>query len=336
MRGTYGSARLAIFALFCLVSACIAQTADNEWQDLVQFRLPEDASTRAKVNRSADWLRQHTVRVLWREAEAPIPVVAWKDPTLEPDKPALLAGYLITDTLWAAKALKPIDAKVAAEMENGLRRMGWYGNGLQDVLFHRLEKVRHRPVDVDFVHGHSLGRYTSTDGRLIDVRVFQQQWDAYYSVGHPRLFAEHAVYQALWDFWQDRRVEARRRIKEILTTQRTTDPENIVFWDAQSGVLVDYVNYREWLAFTKDQTQSFRHYTFKLGVLLYAIRLFNMESEAPMSRFRDRLWSGQSATGGVAHFVDVARDGNVTVKSEPTGEASAIAILAETVVPLAN
>jgi hypothetical protein len=330
---THGTARLSTVLVFYLASMCVARAAENEWQDRARFRLSEDAAISRQADRSADWLRRHIVRVKWREREEPLPVVAWRDPTLEPANTALLAGYLITDTLWAAKALKPIDGRLSAEMEEGLRRSGWYGNGLQDILFHGLERVCHRPADEDFVHGHSLGRFTSNDGKLIDVRVFRQQWDASYDIGHPRLFAEHAVYQALWDFWQGRLAESHRRIRDALADHRTTDPEDHIFWDRSSGVLVDYVNQREWSTFSTGQMRTCRHYTFKLGVLMYAIRLLGMENELPVSGLRDRLWSAQLDSGGVAHFVEVGKDGMVAGKSEPTGEASAIAILAETVVP---
>jgi hypothetical protein len=43
------------------------------------------------------------------------------------------------------------------------------------------------------------------------------------------------------------------------------------------------------------------------------------------------MWSAQTKSGGVAHFVDVRANGEGTAGREPTGEASAIAILAETV-----
>ena len=40
------------------------------------------------------------------------------------------------------------------------------------------------------------------------------------------------------------------------------------------------------------------------------------------------------ASGGVAHFVDVRADGTATPGQEATGEATAIAILTETLEPL--
>ena len=258
-------------------------------------------------------------------------MIAWKDPTLEPTSPNLLAGYLITDTLWSVKALKLFDPLASQEIESDLQRLGWYGNGLHDVLFHPLGKILHCPADEDFVYGFSLGHFPTAEGRTVDVRVFRQKWDAGFDVGHPKLFAEHAVYHALFDYWQGREEQARRRILDITRAERTA--EQHIFWDRRAGILVDHVNYKDWLAFGKGQRPACRHYTFKLGVLLYAIRLLGLEQEigSPVGAMRNRLWSAQTESGGVAHFVDVPSDGQAIPGPGCTGEASAIAILAEVV-----
>jgi hypothetical protein len=301
--------------------------------DAVTYKMPTDAAVRSRVTRSANWLRKHVVSVTRTGDAIPIRVIAWKDPTLEPVDPKLLAGYAITDTLWAAKALTLFDPAASHEMEDSLRRLGWPGNGLHDVLFHPLDKILHRSADADVVHGFSLGRYPIADGQTVDVRVFRQKWDASYDVGHPLLFAEHAVYRALHDFWQGRSREARRRVLDVTLENRTAIVPDHVFWDPTAGVLVDFVNHGDWLAFQDGRRAVCRHYTFKLGVLLYAIRLLGLEEEvgAPLKGMKERLWSAQTPSGGLAHFVDVRTDGTLTTGRQPTGEASAIAILAEVV-----
>jgi hypothetical protein len=303
------------------------------WQDAVAYRMPEDAVTKGRVTRAADWLKGHLVSISRPDGECPIRAIAWKDPTLEPARPELLAGYVITDTLWSAKALKIFDSAASQEMERSLQRLGWYGNGLHDVLFHPLDKILHCPADPDPVHGFSLGRFPTADGRTVDLRVFRQKWDPDFDVGHPRLFAEHAVYQALFDYWQGRQEQARRRILEIIEDNRTSDAQRRIFWYGQAGILVDYVNLQEWLAFRRAERSACRHYTFKLGLLLYAVRLLGMEHDigTPLGGMKQRLWNAQTASGGVAHFVDVRSDGRATAGLHPTGEASAIAILAEVV-----
>ena len=203
----------------------------------------------------------------------------------------MLAGYVITDTLWAAKALKLFDPVASQELEESIQRVGWYGNGLHDVLFHPIERILHRPADEDTVHGFSLGRMPTTDGRIIDMRVFRQNYDARFDVGHPHLFAEHAIYHALFDFWQGRHEPARRRIRQAIADDRSATPDDRIAWDRQAGILVDFVNYPEWLAFREGKKAACRHFTFKLGVLLYAIRLLRMESE-PAVRTRDRWHEG--------------------------------------------
>ncbi len=133
--------------------------------------------------RAAEWLERHTLSITRPGDELPVRIIAWKDPTLEPKDLKLLAGYVITDMLWAAKALKPIDWEAAREMESGIRRLGWAGNGLQDVPFHPLDQIMHCPADEDYVHGHSLGRFPANGGRTVDLRVFRQKWDPKFDVG---------------------------------------------------------------------------------------------------------------------------------------------------------
>ncbi len=312
--------------------------AENEpavWQDTVTFRIPGNAEAKERATRAADWLRDHRVAITAARQELPVQIIAWKDPTLEPGDPRLLAGYLITDTLWAAKALQPFDAAASRGLEHGLQRLGWPGNGLHDVLFHPLDRLQQRPADEDTVHGHSLGRFPIADGQSVDVRVLREKWDPAFAAGQPALFAEHAVYQAIYDFWQHRQELARHRVLEAIADHRAADPADGILWDAQAGILVDRVNRNEWIAFHRGERAVCRHYTFKLGVLLYAVRLFGMEREIgpPLEGMKRRLWSAQSASGGLAHFVDVKSDGVGANGLDSTGEATAIAILAETIEP---
>ncbi len=125
----------------------------TSWRDAIVYQMPSDSVTKVRVTRAADWLKNHKVTISLPGDHFPFAVIAWKDPTLEPSNPKLLAGYVITDTLWSAKALKVIDPILSQEMEKGLQHLGWYGNGLQDVLFHPVELIKHRPADEDHVHG---------------------------------------------------------------------------------------------------------------------------------------------------------------------------------------
>jgi hypothetical protein len=306
----------------------------KSWNDAVTFRMPSDPATKDRLSRAANWLKIHLVRVSLPDQSRTISVIAWKDPTLEPSNPKLLAGYLITDGLWSAKALKVFDPVAASEIEDGIEGLGYYGNGLHDVLFHRIETIKHRPADDDRVHGFSLGRFPIPGDRIVDLRVFRQRWDANFTVGHPALFAEHAVYQALYDFWQGRKEQAARRVLEVVQDDRARSPNDRIFWDDGRRILVDYVTHEEWLAYRNGEKPVCRNFNFKLGVLLYAIRLLGLEAQigSRLNAIKQRLWDAQIESGGVAHFVDVGRDGTITKRSEPTGEASAIAILSQTVV----
>ena len=335
--------RLGLCVLFFVVAdsleASAAETGDHkgngiaDWTETVSYRMPEDAVTKDRVARAAQWLKGRLVLVSRRDSERPLSVIAWKDPTLDRSQANLLAGYLITDTLWSAKALKLFDPAASQEMERSLRRLGWYGNQLHDVLFHPVGNVLHCPADADFVHGFSLGRYSLADGRIVDLRVFRQKWDSRADEAYPRLFAEHALYRVLDDYWHGRREQARHRVLEIINGQRTAKTHDRIFWDDQADILVDDVTRADWLAFRQDQRPACRHYTFKSGLLLYAVRLLGLEKNlgSRLGNVRRRLWSAQIESGGVAHYVDVRSDGTATAGLDPTGEASAIAILAEVV-----
>ncbi len=303
------------------------------WFDAVTYHLPADATSRSRMTRAADWLKEHLIVVPHQSAGCKMHVIAWKDPTLEPSDPRLMAGYLITDSLWAAKALRVHDPQVAQDIETGLYCCGWYGNGLQDVLFHRLDTILHRPADEDFVHGYSLGRFPMANGNTVDVRVFRQKRDADFNVGHPRLFAEHAIYEAMYDFWNGRTEQARQRVLNVVDDRRSSDSGDRIFWDRDAGILVDYVNLEDWIAFHRGDRSVCRHSTFKLGVLLYAIRVLALEErlESLLPGMHQRLWDAQHETGGVAHFVDVAKNGAMVRGAGSTGEATAIAILVESV-----
>lgn len=301
--------------------------------DEVRFHAPVDPIAKSRVERAAEWLRRHVVRVERPGDPQALAVVAWKDPTLEPHNAQLLAAYVITDTLWAARALQPFQESLSGELQDGIRRVGWCGNGLHEVLFHRVDRLLHYPADEDFVHGHSLGRFPSAGGRTVDLRVFRQKWDAGFDEGHPRLFTEHAVYRALDDYWRGRHDQARRRIREAIADRHGTDPDDRMFWDDRTGIVVDYVNRGDWLTCSQGAQSACRHYTFKLGLLLYAIRALGLEQETPVARMKERLWCAQLASGGVAHFVDVQADGTAMPGQDATGEATAIAILTETLEP---
>ncbi len=331
---------MSILLLICAIGPMVGQGASADGgpavgRDVASQRPPADPVARERATRAGAWLKRHTELVPAVAGEPPIPVIAWKDPTLEPADPGLLAGYVITDTLWAAEALKTLDPVASREMERGLSRLGWRGDGLREVLFHPIPVIKHRFVDPDLVHGTSLGRFPIGGGRTVDLRVFHLREDPDYTAGHPSLFAEHAVYQALFDFWGGREDQARRRILDAVRDDRDRDPDDRIFWDDRAGALVDFANRETWLGYVRGERPSCRNSTFKLGALLYAVRLLGLESEVGprLEEMRRRLWEAQWEDGGLAHFVEIRGPGDATRGRGATGEATAIAILSETVEP---
>jgi hypothetical protein len=316
----------------CLLGIAAGSMGLARAEDRVAYAMPGGEEARARVEAAAGWLVRHLRRAELRGV-GPVEVVAWKDPTLNPGVREELAGYLITDTLWASRALRALEPGVAAGIEAGLERVGWSGNGLHEVLFRPVGRLLHAPDDEDYVHGHSLGVYAAGGGVGVDVRVFRQRWDARFAEGHPVLFAEHAVFRALEDHWAGRGEEARAGLRAAMRDDRGTDAGDRIWWDAESGIVVDRVNIEEWDEFRRGGRATCRHYTFKLALLMYAIRVVGLEGEyaAELEGMRARLWGAQHADGGLAHFVDVRRGGVAEAAPDATGEATALAILVETV-----
>lgn len=78
-----------LFLMFYWSSVAIGQE---------MLRLPDDECTKTAVIRASDWLTKHVkTGELHREGrEYSISVIAWKDPTLNPELPKQLAGYCLS------------------------------------------------------------------------------------------------------------------------------------------------------------------------------------------------------------------------------------------------
>jgi hypothetical protein len=80
-----------------------------------------------------------------------------------------------------------------------LERLDCLGNSLHEVIWRPVEAIAHKPVDLDIVHGRSIG-IMSSGKNTIDIRSFTMIADRDFEIGHPSLFAEHSVYQSLYEF----------------------------------------------------------------------------------------------------------------------------------------
>jgi outer membrane protein assembly factor BamB len=294
-----------------------------------------DTTASVAIERAAQWLTRH-VRTGTLDVEGRpqvVSVIAWKDPTLSAEIPNRLTGYTITDTLWASYALSASHPEMAKKLRDSLERLGCDSNSLHEVICEPLESIHHKPTDPDIVHGRSLGIMT-VDDVTVDVRHVTMTQDEAFTAGHPTLFAEHAVYQALFEFRNGQRESAKDRIRRIFHRKGDTDPTAIV-WDNTHGLLTDFAGRSEFEKFQTGQTTSCRQYSFKLAVLLYAVRLMGLQPEFPLEVkvLQQRLRAAPLDSGGVPHFFDVERDGAISYRSGATGEATAIFILAETVRP---
>ena len=326
--------RLLFFVMIGLVTPCcsFAQT------EPVQFAIPVDPQRQAAVQRCANWLHLHIERgQLEQDSEtSDIAIVAWKDPTLAPHEPNLLAGYAITDTLWAAKALPCFYPQDSVDLNDSLKRIGCIGNNLHEVLWSPLSQIHHRSADIDSVHGESLGTFFARSGVRVNVRSFKMKFDPDFSLGHPILFAEHAVYQSFFDFWNRNSVVAKDRIRGIFTSiAQPKDSPPQIYWNKSLGVLVDYVTKEQFENFQSKKQTRCRQYAFKIALILYAARFFCIEEEfgEEISQMQQRLWAMQLEHGGIAHFMDIDSSERVIAGLDATGEATAVSILATMAVP---
>jgi|JI10StandDraft_1071094.scaffolds.fasta_scaffold02429_7 hypothetical protein len=305
------------------------------------LRYPDDEASKIAVNRASEWLIRHvrTGKVAREGREDSISVIGWKDPTLNPELPKQLAGYAITDTLWASYALTLTKPEVAKELHDSLETLGCLGNSLHEVIWRRVASIAHKPIDPDIVHGKSIGILSSGD-ESIDIRTFTVSADRDFEIGHPLLFAEHAVYQSLYEYRLGNVEAARNRLRKIFQSKprkdgNNTSSEQHIFWDQEHGLLVDYVIDSEYVKFVKGESSSCRQYTFKLGVLLYACKLLGFNNEFPkeLELMHRRLSAAQIPSGGISHFYDVDTSRLQILRCpDATGEATAIFMLAETVV----
>lgn len=302
---------------------------------------PDDVDTHNAVVSAANWLTKHVRNgKLNREGrEYSVSVIAWKDPTLNPERPKQLAGYAITDTLWASYALTLTNPDVAKEIHDSLERLDCLGNSLHEVIWQRIESIRHKPIDPDIVHGKSIGIISSGD-ETVDIRTFTLSADRDFEVGHPLLFAEHAAYQSLYEYRLGKEESACNRLRKILQSKQSTakddtSAEQHIRWDQNRGLLVDYVTESEYAKALRGDSSSCRQYTFKLAVLLYACERLGLKREFPkeLELMHGQLSAAQLPSGGVSHFYDVdVSTKRITPGPDATGEATAIFMLAKTVV----
>ena len=305
----------------------------DPWESRAALELPEDPIQRDQVRRAAQWLKDHLETVSMPGLSRPIHVVAWKDPSLHTLDQNHLAGWLVTDTFWAGHALTVTDPELAGRIFDDLRTVGWYGNGLHEVLFVGRERLLHKPAAEDWLHGESLGSYPISNDRQVDVRVLCFTWNEAFGAGHPSMFAEHAAYEALNHFWNGRDDEVLDLIERIIHRQDLSAEPDWIFWDPQREVLVDRVNYDEWVGLNEGTQGSIRSWPFKMSVLLYLLRVTGTDALYPdvTEGLIRRLVESQHPDGGVCHALMISPKGEAIPGVYRTGEATAALMLSLTV-----
>jgi hypothetical protein len=300
------------------------------------LHLPTPSTSHHSVLKASDWLVKHVQRGTMdiRGQSTNLSVIAWKDPTLAPDELDWLAGYAITDTLWASYALTLTEPRVASELRRSLKELDCLSNNLHEVLWQPIPSIHHKPIDIDIVHGRSLGTM-SVGSYQVDIRSFTMAADPEFDIGHPSLFAEHAVYQSLFEYRAGKIESAKNRMRQVFH-KSSSHPVQEIYWDSQRNLLVDFVIKSEYAKFISGASGSCRQYSFKLAVLLYACRYMELDREfaEEIEKLEQVLNSVQLSDGGIPHFFDVESKNEICKPCpDATGEATAIFILAKTVSP---
>jgi hypothetical protein len=318
----------------------------QHWSNAATFDIA-NGERASEVSRAVDWLRATTAHV--RMPSGDLPLVVWDDPTLQPHP---TVGYLMTDTLWAAKALEPYDPELSDTMQSALLSVGWYGNGLHEALFHGVTGLAHKPASNDIVHGTLVDQcgFASQPDRgrhTTQLYVPELSVDPAWTDGNSSQFIDSAVYTALNDFWHGDVEPAKARVRALITDNRGSGWDTM-FWDNERWVLVDQASRCDYDAVIGSCSAAclscnlchggdcrFYNAGYKLGLVLYAARAMGMAQERalsqPLANIEYRLWEAQHEDGGLAHLVSYAPNTALADKSGSTGEATAIAILAHTI-----
>lgn len=309
----------------CLVLCFFAPVADAQ-ESLV---MPPEVEIADSVKRASLWLVEHlksgSIEIDGQAKD--ISVIAWKDPTLRTFDDKTLAGYLITDTLWSSYALSLEHPLEAGKLTDSLRALGCEGNSLHEVVWRKIETIQHRIIDDDIVHGKSFGLLMSKGNLDVDVRSFTTAFDSEFAIGHPHLFAEHAVYQALFEFRTGNKENAKSRIRAIFSRSQTN--KSPIRWSEEPGVLTDFVTDKDLEAFLGKKASTIRQYSFKLALIGFAVRKLGLEREfnKELVQIELLLRKAQNPDGGIPHFFDMDHQGTCTSAPNATGEATAIYIL---------
>ncbi len=348
-----------------------------DWQDRVSFQKPGEPIMLEKLNKAVAWLKNHAVELYLPGGVDSL--IAWYDPTIpETD----LVAYTVTDNLWVQKALMPFDPLLSARMKDALLNLGWYGNGLFDALFHSVHE--YLPFQIikkdggDPVHGTLMGNCIIDEGtndeRTVQLRGTNNWWSPE-TMDFPNCFIDSAVYQAMSDFFNGNHNMAIQRIKNIILRRDLehiclANPwADVMFWDTEGEVLVDLYGYNHqtegWPGFNLGWN-AYPMATYKLAILLYAMRVMNITSDdnwcgqgqevcnsiesGMINRLAEMQIEGTwdcpggfgpcpNDAGGFSHEVAYMKwfgigPATLISKGGITGEATSSAILAHTVVPL--
>lgn len=312
----------------------------------LRFASPANHPHATALADGARWLTQQVVHIETGGDAEPLALIAWWDPTLSTDQRDLVA-YTITDTLWAAWALRPFCPEVAAHLARSLDRLHARSNGFMDQPFHLQGEFRLLNVDADHVHGSVVTTaYAAVDPngagdtgprqvqvRSMHFRVASEQENRDFAA----TFIDAAVYYAFHLFWQGDRETARALLLRCLDPQAGIP----IHYDAQLGLLLDAADQQINSKMPGGSPTRLAYAPFKQALFLFAVRQMGLvnngvspEIERQLER---RVLEAQNLSGGFRHVVFTDAQGQRMGAVPPgggTGETAAIVILALLSLPM--
>jgi hypothetical protein len=304
------------------------------------FQSPQGHVHQAALERGAEWLAERVVQVERTGDEEPLALIAWWDPTLSDDSRDLVA-YTITDTLWAAWALRPFRPELAAHLSRPLQRLHCSSNGFMDQPFHELVTFEWVASDIDPIHGsviHTAYRVNGAESR--DEHAARQL-----QIRHMRFragseqerhsfvtsFTDAYIYYVFHRYWNGDRDGARSMLLRCLDDESGMP----IQYDGELGLLLDAADRQIGRRLREANRRATAYAPFKQALFLFAIRQMGLAGErvplAVTDRLEQRILEAQNRAGAFRHSVLVNEQGERVGAVPPgggTGEATAICLLA--------
>ena len=180
------------------------------WEDRVCFqKVSPQSEYRDNVEKAVDWLKRHSWDLHLAADDSTVSVIAWYDPTLHPgcdpcadenSHECAFAAYLVTDTLWAYKALAGLNLTFDAlgfprHMANFLTIMKRYPD-MRAVIDHCMKPQVRDPADAREAFrfwADGISRLALETGAFCKLSGLATQTEGGWTIEDLRPYAEHVL-----------------------------------------------------------------------------------------------------------------------------------------------